>query len=210
MMDLTLQGNDYNYDKVPSAFNAWLLFRWIVDVILANDFMSYITFGIKFWILPDEFSWSIVIFYIFGLVLMAFALWAKIGNFPFPDSLSFPTIPATFALFLICQMPSVLWVILRGTGVTSSSLLRSLSPLMECLVSVLIPCTQSVRFSFGFACRLSCSRLLLLLRHSSGEPVLHCLLCITVRPPPATRFLGQGREPPHRKDIPHHDRRPQV
>lgn len=33
--------SDYNYDEMPPSFNAWMAFRHVVDIILANDLATY-------------------------------------------------------------------------------------------------------------------------------------------------------------------------
>lgn len=72
-------GDDYDFTKVPLEFNAWLLFRKLVDLILVNDFVSYVLFAIAWIHFPREHSlvvhtlrWSA------GWVLAFFNIWVKI------------------------------------------------------------------------------------------------------------------------------------
>ncbi|KIM24595.1 hypothetical protein M408DRAFT_231463 [Serendipita vermifera MAFF 305830] len=39
-------GKDYAFDDLPVEYNTWLLFRQVVDIILLNDFLSYVLFAI--------------------------------------------------------------------------------------------------------------------------------------------------------------------
>ncbi|KAG8856563.1 phosphatidylethanolamine N-methyltransferase [Serendipita sp. 411] len=40
-------GQDYHYDTLPLEYNTWLLFRQVVDIILLNDFLSYVLFALS-------------------------------------------------------------------------------------------------------------------------------------------------------------------
>lgn len=68
---------DYSFDKCPMEFNAWLMFRVVVDVVLANDLAAYAAMCLKYFVIPETFTFSIVAYYIFGLFLCGFTLWAK-------------------------------------------------------------------------------------------------------------------------------------
>eukprot|EP01117_Protostelium_nocturnum_P000747 TRINITY_DN1092_c0_g1_i1.p1 TRINITY_DN1092_c0_g1~~TRINITY_DN1092_c0_g1_i1.p1 ORF type:complete len:701 (-),score=202.25 TRINITY_DN1092_c0_g1_i1:178-2280(-) len=68
---------DYDYDKLPAEFNAWIGFRYVVDIILANDLVCYFVFCLKCWEIPESFSFTILTCYVVGLALSFFTLWAK-------------------------------------------------------------------------------------------------------------------------------------
>eukprot|EP01102_Stenamoeba_stenopodia_P009549 TRINITY_DN2829_c0_g1_i1.p1 TRINITY_DN2829_c0_g1~~TRINITY_DN2829_c0_g1_i1.p1 ORF type:complete len:753 (-),score=210.08 TRINITY_DN2829_c0_g1_i1:210-2468(-) len=69
--------DDYSFDKCPMEFNAWLLFRVLVDIVLANDLACYAAMCLKYFVIPEAFSLSIIGYYILGLFLCGFTLWAK-------------------------------------------------------------------------------------------------------------------------------------
>ncbi|CEG82867.1 Putative Phosphatidylethanolamine N-methyltransferase Short=PEAMT [Rhizopus microsporus] len=73
-------GDDYDFETAPIEYNTWMLFRQLVDLILMNDFTSYICFAL---------SWFNTAFqsYIFlgntlrwcgGIFLIIFNIWVKI------------------------------------------------------------------------------------------------------------------------------------
>eukprot|EP01100_Stratorugosa_tubuloviscum_P000169 TRINITY_DN1036_c1_g3_i1.p1 TRINITY_DN1036_c1_g3~~TRINITY_DN1036_c1_g3_i1.p1 ORF type:complete len:701 (-),score=249.82 TRINITY_DN1036_c1_g3_i1:108-2210(-) len=68
--------SDYDFDKSPSAFNSWILFRICVDIVLANDLICYFVFCIRFFEIPTLTIQSIVC-YLLGLLLCIFTFWAK-------------------------------------------------------------------------------------------------------------------------------------
>jgi phosphatidylethanolamine N-methyltransferase len=74
-------GSDYDYDKVPIAFNAYMLFRIIADVVLGNDLLSYLVFALKFYQTPDFTSIWTFIAYISGILMCIFSLWAKLDSY---------------------------------------------------------------------------------------------------------------------------------
>ena len=59
-------------------FNVWLLFRNLVDVILAYDLAAYMAFCFKYCTFPEEFSFSLVLGYAVGIFLCGFTYWAKV------------------------------------------------------------------------------------------------------------------------------------
>eukprot|EP01111_Echinosteliopsis_oligospora_P018369 TRINITY_DN8385_c0_g1_i1.p1 TRINITY_DN8385_c0_g1~~TRINITY_DN8385_c0_g1_i1.p1 ORF type:complete len:481 (+),score=77.89 TRINITY_DN8385_c0_g1_i1:120-1445(+) len=63
---------------MPACFNAWFGFRHIVDVVLANDLVSYIVLCIAYYQPPAKI-WTIDIIcsYLFGIFLCLFTIWAK-------------------------------------------------------------------------------------------------------------------------------------
>jgi len=68
-------GSDYNFDETPSEYNAWLAFRNIVDLVLANDLVTYVVFSMAFF--EFDYSWTLIPCYILGALLCAFTFWAK-------------------------------------------------------------------------------------------------------------------------------------
>eukprot|EP01087_Luapelamoeba_hula_P001905 TRINITY_DN116_c3_g1_i1.p1 TRINITY_DN116_c3_g1~~TRINITY_DN116_c3_g1_i1.p1 ORF type:complete len:654 (+),score=64.73 TRINITY_DN116_c3_g1_i1:81-2042(+) len=73
-------GPDYVFKDQPTAFNAWLGWRLLVDWVLEMDFFSYLIFALKFWEQP-ELSVVVVLCYMLGIILCAFALWAKLDAY---------------------------------------------------------------------------------------------------------------------------------
>ncbi|GAA5937887.1 hypothetical protein JCM1841_003868 [Sporobolomyces salmonicolor] len=73
-------GRDYDFDAVPLEFNVWILFRHSVDVILLNDFLSYLLFTLSYLTFPGPPGHS-AIFHVLrwtgGIVLLLFNLWVK-------------------------------------------------------------------------------------------------------------------------------------
>ncbi|ORZ12271.1 phospholipid methyltransferase-domain-containing protein [Absidia repens] len=73
-------GDDYDYATAPIEYNAWLLYRQLVDVILMNDFTTYMCFALSWFntspqsafIMGDALRWF------GGLFLVAFNIWVKI------------------------------------------------------------------------------------------------------------------------------------
>ncbi|CAG8448710.1 11682_t:CDS:2 [Acaulospora colombiana] len=71
-------GNDYDFDTAPIEFNTWLLFRQLVDLILLNDFTTYVCFALANFNIPEN-SGLIVNFlrWVGGLFLLWFNVWVK-------------------------------------------------------------------------------------------------------------------------------------
>eukprot|EP01128_Nolandella_sp_AFSM9_P007229 TRINITY_DN3904_c0_g1_i1.p1 TRINITY_DN3904_c0_g1~~TRINITY_DN3904_c0_g1_i1.p1 ORF type:complete len:600 (-),score=134.46 TRINITY_DN3904_c0_g1_i1:39-1817(-) len=103
-------GSDYKFNDLPAEFNAWVLFRGFVEVILALDLAFYLVMCLVYFE-AQPFTLSTVASYILGAILCAFALWAKtdayrvIGDFAWnwgdffflvPKNLSFNRV---FSLF---------------------------------------------------------------------------------------------------------------
>ena len=63
---------------VPIDYNAWLVFRGLVDFVLLNDFSTYVMFALAFAELPTAFSWLEVLRYSAGLALIVFNWFIKI------------------------------------------------------------------------------------------------------------------------------------
>jgi len=74
-------GKDYDFDAHPIEYNVWVLFRGSVDIILINDFLSYLLFGISHLTAPDTSDSKAMILYLVrwasGLTLILFNLWVK-------------------------------------------------------------------------------------------------------------------------------------
>ncbi|KAI9019983.1 phospholipid methyltransferase-domain-containing protein [Phycomyces nitens] len=73
-------GDDYDFTTAPIEYNTWLLYRQLVDLILMNDFTSYMCFALAWFntspqssfIFGDSFRWF------GGLFLVGFNIWVKI------------------------------------------------------------------------------------------------------------------------------------
>ncbi|KAA8491409.1 Phosphatidylethanolamine N-methyltransferase [Porphyridium purpureum] len=70
-------GNEYSWSKMPVEFNAWLLFRMLSMLILANDGLSYVILCIKLFNPLDENPFILLVCLTTGLGLLAFSLWSK-------------------------------------------------------------------------------------------------------------------------------------
>ncbi|CAG8525641.1 12538_t:CDS:2 [Ambispora leptoticha] len=71
-------GNDYDFDAVPIEFNSWLLFRELVDLILLNDFASYMCFAMANFSIPENSGFILnVSRWAGGLFLFWFNIWVK-------------------------------------------------------------------------------------------------------------------------------------
>jgi phosphatidylethanolamine N-methyltransferase len=71
-------GDDYDFGKVPVEFNTWLLFRMLVDLILVNDFVSYVLFAISWIHFPGGHSWVVhILRWSAGWLLAFFNIWVK-------------------------------------------------------------------------------------------------------------------------------------
>ncbi|KAF7728894.1 phosphatidylethanolamine N-methyltransferase [Apophysomyces ossiformis] len=73
-------GEDYDFASAPIEYNTWLLYRQLVDLILMNDFTTYICFALScFKVSPQS---SVFLFDILrwsgGLFLVGFNIWVKI------------------------------------------------------------------------------------------------------------------------------------
>ena len=67
----------YSPSKYPDEFNAWMVFRTVVNIVLANDLVSYFVLVLVCWEKPDMTNPLDVIGYAIGLGLIVFALWSK-------------------------------------------------------------------------------------------------------------------------------------
>ncbi|EGC40447.1 hypothetical protein DICPUDRAFT_16016, partial [Dictyostelium purpureum] len=69
--------SDYDFDKTPAEYNAWLAYRNVVDIVLANDLVTYVVFALAYYEFPKDYSWTIIPCYLLGIFLCAFTFWAK-------------------------------------------------------------------------------------------------------------------------------------
>lgn len=66
----------YKETSYPRPFNAWMLFRFIVNVILANDLLAYFLVVYVHWAPPESNIFD-ALHYVLGFGLIAFAIWSK-------------------------------------------------------------------------------------------------------------------------------------
>ncbi|KAF9926022.1 phosphatidylethanolamine N-methyltransferase [Mortierella alpina] len=72
-------GSDYDFDSVPIEFNTWLLYRQLVDLILMNDFTTYVCFALSWLTFPAGSGFfSHLLRWIGGSVLVFFNIWVKL------------------------------------------------------------------------------------------------------------------------------------
>ncbi|WWC72280.1 uncharacterized protein I206_106242 [Kwoniella pini CBS 10737] len=78
--ELTLKMDDsYKWENVPQEFNAWLMFRQLVDIVLLNDFVSYTCFAWSNLHFPPNHSIPFhILRWVGGWSLILFNLWVKI------------------------------------------------------------------------------------------------------------------------------------
>ncbi|KAI8641106.1 phospholipid methyltransferase-domain-containing protein [Parasitella parasitica] len=71
---------DYDFDSSPIEYNTWLLFRQLVDLILMNDFGSYVCFAIAWFNTSPQSSFFIdeQLRWIGGIFLILFNIWVKL------------------------------------------------------------------------------------------------------------------------------------
>ena len=70
---------DYSFEHAPIEYNAWMLFRRVVDLILMCDFVSYCLFAIANGSTPTGEPFYLTAFrWTFGWLLFGFNLWVKL------------------------------------------------------------------------------------------------------------------------------------
>ncbi|KAF9207344.1 phosphatidylethanolamine N-methyltransferase [Haplosporangium sp. Z 27] len=70
---------DYDFDAVPIEFNTWLLYRQLVDLILMNDFTTYVCFALSWLTFPAGSGFiSHVLRWVAGFILVFFNIWVKL------------------------------------------------------------------------------------------------------------------------------------
>lgn len=70
-------GTPYTVDSFPDEFNAWMLFRQIENVILANDLVSYVVLSFVCWQRLSITSPVDILCLLVGSASVVFALWSK-------------------------------------------------------------------------------------------------------------------------------------
>ncbi|KNE72624.1 hypothetical protein AMAG_16389 [Allomyces macrogynus ATCC 38327] len=70
-------GHGFKCNAVPLEFNAWLVFRSVVDLVLINDFSTYVMFALAYWQQPA--SWTVLDAFrmVVGIAIVFFNLWVK-------------------------------------------------------------------------------------------------------------------------------------
>ncbi|KAI9271746.1 phospholipid methyltransferase-domain-containing protein [Phascolomyces articulosus] len=73
-------GDDYDFATSPIEYNTWLLYRQLVDLILMNDFTSYILFTLSWfnWSPQSSFLVGDMMRWAGGLVMILFNIWVKL------------------------------------------------------------------------------------------------------------------------------------
>jgi len=66
-------------DSYPDEFWAWLVFRGIATIILANDGVSFFFLALKSFQVPNAITWQLVGCYILGISLLIFCFWSKVS-----------------------------------------------------------------------------------------------------------------------------------
>lgn len=70
---------DYVFDDAPIEYNTWLVFRRVVDLILMNDFVTYVLFAASCAHQPHGEAWYLTAGrWIGGVILFLFNLWVKL------------------------------------------------------------------------------------------------------------------------------------
>eukprot|EP00762_Andalucia_godoyi_P005279 ANDGO_06773.mRNA.1 Phosphatidylethanolamine N-methyltransferase len=72
-----VMGPTYNPTEYPLALRSWIAYRWLVDVILGNDFIAYSVLCAVSFEAPASFGAWEALQYIVGFALCIFNLWAK-------------------------------------------------------------------------------------------------------------------------------------
>lgn len=72
-----VDNTEYKVDAFPDVFNAWMLFRQIENVVLANDLVSYCVLSVVCWERMSLSSPVDICCFVFGCASIAFALWSK-------------------------------------------------------------------------------------------------------------------------------------
>ncbi|KAK3845361.1 MAG: phospholipid methyltransferase-domain-containing protein [Linnemannia gamsii] len=71
--------SDYDFETVPIEFNTWLLYRQLVDLILMNDFTTYVCFALSWLTFPAGSGFfSHLLRWIAGFILVSFNIWVKL------------------------------------------------------------------------------------------------------------------------------------
>lgn len=74
-----IKNGDYKFDEAPIEYNTWLVFRRLVDLILMNDFVTYVLFAASCAHHPVGEAWYFTGGrWLGGIVLFVFNLWVKL------------------------------------------------------------------------------------------------------------------------------------
>lgn len=74
----TEKSSPVNIDSLSIEFKSWMLFRFLVDTILLNDFFAYVIMALSFFSLPESWDWVDVGRFVLGIVLIQFNVWVKL------------------------------------------------------------------------------------------------------------------------------------
>lgn len=75
------RGSTFDPTAYPVEYNTWLVFRGLIDIVLAFDFFAYMLFCLAYFEVPADLGLGDITCYIVGLLLCAAALWAKIDAY---------------------------------------------------------------------------------------------------------------------------------
>ena len=73
-----LRGTGKTVEDMPSAWNAWICYRTLVDFVLANDTWTFFLYFLSCIEAPDRLGVLEVGQYLLGLFLIGFNYWAKV------------------------------------------------------------------------------------------------------------------------------------
>jgi phosphatidylethanolamine N-methyltransferase len=74
-----VKNGDYKFDEVPIEYNTWLVFRRLVDLILMNDFVSYVLMAMSCAQQPENEAWYLTVGrWLGGCALFLFNVWVKL------------------------------------------------------------------------------------------------------------------------------------
>jgi len=64
---------------MPLEFNAWMLYRSLVDLVLVNDFITYVLFAMAYFVPPEGgMNWTDLLRYGGGAVILLLNVWVKV------------------------------------------------------------------------------------------------------------------------------------
>ncbi|KAI9021871.1 phospholipid methyltransferase-domain-containing protein [Hyaloraphidium curvatum] len=65
-------------DDLSPEFKGWMLFRFLVDTVLLNDFFAYVIMALAYFVWPTSFSLADLGRYVAGFLLIYFNVWVKL------------------------------------------------------------------------------------------------------------------------------------
>ncbi|KAJ3115391.1 phosphatidylethanolamine N-methyltransferase, partial [Nowakowskiella sp. JEL0407] len=74
-------GTEIYYDSLPIEFNAWLLFRALVDLVLTNDLACFVMFALCYYQVPEKIKLTDLLRFFGGTVLILFNIWVKVDAY---------------------------------------------------------------------------------------------------------------------------------